>query len=98
MTAGTQSHVPIISAPVSSAMLASRFHRKSKVYLGCRKYRSNVPLAMRRKSILQDPNHCRILHLREQNKEKYFRHARLQHSSKESASELPSPKFAEGQS
>ncbi|KIK18852.1 hypothetical protein PISMIDRAFT_14045 [Pisolithus microcarpus 441] len=32
------------------------------------------------------------------NEEKYFRHARLQHSSKESASELRSPKFAEGQS
>ncbi|KIK12504.1 hypothetical protein PISMIDRAFT_18698 [Pisolithus microcarpus 441] len=53
---------------------------------------------MRRKSILQDPNHCRILRLCKQNEEKYFRHARLQHSSKESVSELRSPKFAEGQS
>ncbi|KIK10684.1 hypothetical protein PISMIDRAFT_20181 [Pisolithus microcarpus 441] len=33
-----------------------------------------------------------------QNEEKYFWHARLQHSSKESASKLRSPKFAEGQS
>ncbi|KIK14410.1 hypothetical protein PISMIDRAFT_17291 [Pisolithus microcarpus 441] len=41
---------------------------------------------MRRKSVLQDPNHYRILCLCEWNKEKYFWHARLQHSSKESAS------------